>query len=77
MWPRAVASVRAHRVDMNVLMTLAVMGAVGIGQISEAAAVVFLFALGGWLEARALAKTRGSIRELMELAPDIARARRA
>jgi Cd2+/Zn2+-exporting ATPase len=76
LWPRAVASVRARRIDMNVLMTVAVLGAVGIGDVTEAATVVFLFALGGWLEARALARTRSSIGELMRLAPDIARIRR-
>lgn len=67
--PRALASARALSLDMNVLMTIAVLGAVAIGQFEEAATVVFLFALGGWLEGRALAKTRGSIRGLMELAP--------
>ena len=74
--PRAVASARARSVDMNVLMVIAVAGALGIGEYSEAAAVVFLFALGGWLEARAVARTRGSIRELMRLAPQRARVRR-
>ena len=43
---------------MNVLMTIAVVGATAIGQVEEAAAVVFLFSFGGWLEARALARTR-------------------
>ena len=75
--PRALLSLRARSVDMNVLMTVAVLGAVGIGQWSEAAAVVFLFALGGWLEARALARTRTSIRDLMDLTPPVARVRRA
>ncbi len=74
--PRAVASVRARSVDMNVLMMIAVIGAFGIGAYSEAATVVFLFALGGWLESRALARTRSSIRDLMSLAPPIARVRR-
>ncbi len=74
--PRALASVRARSVDMNVLMMIAVVGAFGIGAYSEAATVVFLFALGGWLESRALARTRSSIRDLMSLAPQIARVRR-
>jgi len=74
--PRAIASVRARSVDMNVLMMVAVIGAFGIGAFSEAASVVFLFALGGWLESRALSRTRTSIRDLMSLAPQIARVRR-
>ena len=74
--PRALASVRARSVDMNVLMMVAVIGAFGIGAYSEAASVVFLFALGGWLESRALSRTRTSIRDLMTLAPQRARVRR-
>jgi len=74
--PRALASVRARSLDMNVLMTIAVVGAAAIGQVEEAATVVFLFAFGGWLEARALSRTRSSIRGLMELAPDVVRLKR-
>lgn len=71
--PRALVSIRARSLDMNVLMTIAVVGAAAIGQFEEAATVVFLFAFGGWLEARALARTRNSIRGLMELAPPVVR----
>ena len=74
--PRALASFRARSLDMNVLMTIAVVGATAIGQVEEAATVVFLFAFGGWLEARALARTRSSIRGLMELAPQVVRLKR-
>ena len=74
--PRALASIRARRIDMNVLMTTAIVGALAIGQIGEAATVVFLFAFGGWLEARTLSRTRSSIRDLMALAPHMARVRR-
>ncbi len=71
--PRAIAAVRSRSIDMNVLMIVAVTGALAIGEPIEAASVVFLFTLGGWLESRALSKTRGSIRALMELAPQVAR----
>ncbi len=74
--PRAAASLRTRSLDMNVLMTLAVLGAIAIGEFEEAATVVFLFALGGWLEARALNRTRSSIRGLMDLAPPLVRVRR-
>ena len=74
--PRAISSARTRSVDMNVLMLTAVAGAVAIGAYSEGAAVVFLFTLGGWLEARALSKTRGSIRALMDLTPPTARVQR-
>jgi Cd2+/Zn2+-exporting ATPase len=62
-------SVRARSVDMNVLMTLAVVGAAAIGQWSEAALVTFLFALGNVLQAATLERTRRAIRGLVELAP--------
>jgi Zn2+/Cd2+-exporting ATPase len=70
---RAVASVRSRSLDMNVLMTVAVLGAVGIGEWAEGAAVVFLFSVGGMLESRSLARTRRSIRDLMDLSPPLAR----
>lgn len=69
---RAIVSARAASLDMNVLMTVAIIGALAIGEYSEAAMVVFLFSIGGLLEARSLARTRQSVRELMSLAPEIA-----
>ena len=62
-------SLRARSVDMNVLMTLAIVGAAAIGQWSEAGLVTFLFALGNVLQAATLERTRRAIRGLVELAP--------
>jgi len=70
---RALVSVRARSLDMNVLMTIAVIGAAFIGEWAEGAMVVFLFSLGGLLESRALERTRRSIRDLMDLSPAVAR----
>lgn len=65
-----------YELDMNILMTLAAVGAVAIGQYQEGAVVVFLFALGNTLQAYTMDKTRNSIRSLMQLSPDEALVRR-
>lgn len=66
---RAWTSVRAAVLDINVLMLVAVAGAIALGEWGEAASVVFLFALAQLLESRAMDRARGAIRTLMELAP--------
>lgn len=71
--PRAWSSLKARILDINALMLIAISGAFVLRDFAEAASVVFLYSLGMWLEARALQRTRGSIRELMELAPHKAR----
>lgn len=57
---------------MNALMTLAVVGAIIIGEWTEAATVVFLFAIGTLLESRTMDRARQSIRKLMNLSPAMA-----
>jgi Cd2+/Zn2+-exporting ATPase len=66
---RALGSLRAHALDIHVLMTVAVAGAMVLGEWSEGASVVFLFALAQVLESRAMERARGAIRALMDLAP--------
>ena len=69
-------SLRSLSLDMNFLMTVAVIGAAAIGEWSEGAAVAFLFSFGNTLQAYTLDKTRQSIRSLMELVPPEALVRR-
>ena len=70
----AISALRTTRnIDMNLLMTIAVIGAALIGEWSEAAAVILLFSLGNTLEAYTLDRTRDSVRALIELAPQEAR----
>lgn len=62
-------AVKSRSLDMNVLMTAAVIGAASIGQWLEGATVVWLFAIGNVLQTKSIEKTRNSIRSLMDLAP--------
>jgi Zn2+/Cd2+-exporting ATPase len=66
----AVAGLRARHLDMNVLMSAATVGAVGIGEWAEAASVVVLFAAGNALQVYAIDRTRGAVRALARLAPN-------
>ncbi|MFV0321981.1 MAG: heavy metal translocating P-type ATPase [Alphaproteobacteria bacterium] len=56
---------------MNILVSLAVIGAVALGEYMEAALVVFLYNVGEVLEHVAASKARKGISRLAQLAPDI------
>lgn len=73
---KAVGSARYLIVGIDALVTIAVIGAVIIGEYWEAAAVTFLFMLGDYLESRTIEKTRSSIKVLLNLAPDVTRVKR-
>ncbi|MGB3634269.1 MAG: cation-translocating P-type ATPase [Rubrobacteraceae bacterium] len=66
----ALSALRVRHMDMNVLMSVAAIGAAGIGAWGEAALVVVLFATGNALQIYAIDRTRGAVRALMRLAPD-------
>ena len=55
--------------SIELLVTIAVIGALIIGEYVESAAVTFLFLFGAYLEGRSLEKSRSSLRSLMEMAP--------
>lgn len=73
---RAWAATRVMSLDINVLMLVAVIGAIIIGEWSEGAAVTFLFAFAQILEARTMDRARNAIRALMDLTPSEAIVRR-
>ncbi|MGI2278208.1 heavy metal translocating P-type ATPase [Staphylococcus cohnii] len=65
-------SLKSKSLDMNVLMTVAVIGAMLIGEFFEGAIVIFLFTIGTLLQTISIDKTRNSIQSLMELTPNTA-----
>lgn len=67
--PRAWRALRHGALDMHFLMMIAAIGAVAIGQWSEAASVVFLFSVAQVLESHSMDRARHAIHALMELAP--------
>jgi Cd2+/Zn2+-exporting ATPase len=70
--PRAIRSLRQLRLDIHVLMTLAVAGALVLGQWDEAATVAFLFGLSEALEALSVERAQRAVRSLLEVAPETA-----
>ncbi|MFQ5794905.1 MAG: heavy metal translocating P-type ATPase [Candidatus Bipolaricaulia bacterium] len=73
---RGAYAIRTLSLDIDFLMTIAVLGAVAIEEYIEAASLAFLFATAELLETYAIERTRDSLRELMELAPRRARVKR-
>jgi Cd2+/Zn2+-exporting ATPase len=64
---------RAGQASIPLLVTLAAVGALVIGETWESAAVSFLYVLGGHLENLTLARTRSALRSLVAMAPRTAR----
>ncbi|MDD4680919.1 MAG: HAD-IC family P-type ATPase, partial [Clostridia bacterium] len=69
---QAFQALRVKVVSIDVLVTIAVTGALLINNYEESAIVTFLFLFGAYLEQRTLNKTRSAIKELTEMAPESA-----
>ncbi|WP_323028535.1 cation-translocating P-type ATPase [Gelidibacter japonicus] len=73
--PTFIKAWKASRLKMfsiELLVTIAVIGALIIGEYVESAAVTFLFLFGAFLEGRSLEKARASLKSLMDMAPLVA-----
>ncbi|MEO9929986.1 MULTISPECIES: heavy metal translocating P-type ATPase [Rhodopirellula] len=73
--PKAWRSLITLRPDMNLLMSIAVVGAIAIGEWFEGAAVAFLFSLSLLLESWSIGRARRAIASLMDLTPPVAHLR--
>jgi cation-transporting P-type ATPase J len=74
-WEPGLAGLRALRektLDVDLLMVVAAIGAAAIGQVTDGALLIVIFATSGALEAFATARTEDSVRGLLDLAPDTA-----
>ena len=67
--PKAWYAVKSRSPDMNLLMVIAVVGAIAIGEWFEAATVAFLFALSLLLESWSVGRARRAVEALLDLAP--------
>jgi len=68
----AVRALAVRHISIDLLVSIAAVGALVIGEYWEAAAVTFLFAIGHALESATLNKTRAALAELIAVAPDTA-----
>ena len=69
---QAYQALRVKVVSIDVLVTIAVIGAFLLRNFEESSIVTFLFLFGAFLEQRTLHKTRSAIKELTEMAPESA-----
>ena len=69
---RAIQALRFRTVSIELLVSIASIGACSIGEFSESAMVSFLFQLGSFLEQKTMKKTRSAIKELTQMAPSTA-----
>jgi len=67
---KAFAALRLRTLDMNALMSIAVIGALAIGKWTEAAMVIVLFAIALMLERRSTSRARRALQSLLALAPN-------
>lgn len=68
----AISALKVKVISIDLLVTIAILGAFVIQEFEESAIVAFLFLLGAYLEQKTLAKTRSAIQNLIALSPEVA-----
>jgi cation-transporting ATPase G len=67
--PDAIATVAGRRLSIGVLMTVAMIGALLLGEVAEAASLAFLFSISEWLEGYSMRRAQRGLRALLALVP--------
>lgn len=70
---KGLLSLRRRIMDINVLMSIAVIGALALQDFNEAATVTIIFSWSEWLEERASRRAKGALQALVDLQPESAR----
>ncbi|KAJ4964265.1 hypothetical protein NE237_024204 [Protea cynaroides] len=66
---RCIAAIRNLRLDINILILIAVAGSIALGDYVEAGTIVFLFTIAEWLESKASHKATAAMTSLLNMAP--------
>jgi Cd2+/Zn2+-exporting ATPase len=69
---KAWSSLKGRILDINSLMAIAAVGAIALGDWTEAGALVFLFSLAEWLEAKCMGRAAGALEEVLRMQPETA-----
>ncbi|UXR70379.1 heavy metal translocating P-type ATPase [Staphylococcus sp. IVB6246] len=69
---QAIQALKVRIVSIDLLVSIAIIGALFVKNFEESAVVAFLFLLGAYLEQRTLNKTRSAIQNLVALSPETA-----
>jgi cation-transporting ATPase G len=67
--PDAIATLAGRRLSIGVLMTVAMIGALLLGEVAEAASLAFLFSISEWLEGYSMRRAQRGLRALLALVP--------
>lgn len=67
---KAIKALRMKAFSIDLLVTIAVIGALYLGEFVESSVVTFLYLFGAYLESRTLEKTRSSLQALIDIAPE-------
>lgn len=75
-WTALNELVRERTINSDVLVTIAIVAAVGIGEIFAAGEVALIMMIGMWLEQRTVARAASALEEMVQMAPQTARVKR-